>query len=1615
MISNLGHNSFKPGSLVRDRDENTDYILESLIAVAGGAGLVLLASTLHGNSIKRYFLQSPEDLSEKFLHIRFNSTEQTPDQVRQTLRRVAEGVTSSNRELEQKLQDPANQIFKDLLHLAAGGEEDFLHKGIFNLAESMVKTTGIIPSRLSIENSLKMLANNSDYTEEFVKDLSKRVHTQVTLISKSKKNLTDLSRMNKDSLIPLFFGAGKAESPANIRRFLDVAAESSGKKREIQFDFMRKLIQPFESKYTPDGLKMQSRYYLDYLGLADTSLGPKQRLAKFLQDHHNLNQKDATILAGRQIIEAEKAEAKGETTPFMRLLWEGLDMNTRAALRLQHGMETRSALSNAPSTHQINRASALGRHIEPTHLLTKKVDMQALQKADSTWIRVFDRATFIDEILGEHITGQAEASADLRKFFADHKMEFVTLSKDDITMITNAKANRSAINLKSLLNSILETHNAMTDSDRVALTNLHGTNHVSASLAPKQKVSLIKFKESPSGDVKHMVLTNNLESVINLSTQPTSTQSVLYHAQLEYEHAGQRHTIIAKGNDINKILDQLSAYEGVEGKITLDAGAVDYHRLQQSNDISEALAFSRSRVKQFTFSTGNRVEMEKNIRESVYYEYTSRNNNARKIFTSKKFYSAEDAFNSGYISTRTAIKQLKTRESSGNVARLFIADAGTSVDQQIALAARFMDPKQVRYILDTETSYVGNKVLVHDVSIQGVGTSRHNFSAVINDAKKAKKLGTPLERANALIEVSEKIKAISAEGGIIATQTGVDFRWMMQTIHELNDSLGTEGTEGMARSKLAGIEKILQGVSDAGRLLDLTVVHQVAGNAAGSTSQTKIGQRYGITKRQTHTAAGDVDDMIKIISNPDYIKDFQRGYTSIAPGKNTGAGMFLDRDGRILAFHSVLETPSANIMHGGVDGIFTIHSHVTDKFGVTTLQATGLMAQRTFSNLHSMGAMMHENPLDGMTVTEVHEAQQKLLGDHEIRSLKRIFSPENKYMFDPLGATDVSGSAMLLAQYKHTRDLFKNTDIKSAYGLALKDRAGKQGLTDVSMLSSSDRREVAELIAHQYTQIHVDNADKQSLIQFADRARHQAAQALLGDPTSETILNNTPLGRFMDSETGKVFYQSATTAIHLNQSSVSDGFSLWLKLKTINEKHFSMDKTAYDPRFSLSLGGMTKSSKIINIADIQNLDKTTGSLAAQVLLAARSEKHNSEAVGVLHQVFGNSKAQELISLSQEYAEQKGVTLYNNPQFLKAAEEIHFISSEDSKFHPLLEAVRKIENHGLMDDSVHALFDAKMGPESSIPLEAQQFGHAMLQRAHDERSKHGGNLSKSLSHVMEREFNSSEENQKLIKQFFGRENQVIFDTGAYTKDLTNLTHQQITDLHKEYMGVVQAHGGAGDEIFHVLREIVNGHGGLKSPEALKAIKDELNDNGIVKALAFEGNSNRQGSTTQPLTEAAIKMNNLKPHTSAGMGGFLRDLEHSASLRNTLPHGGSLDKMAAPLMLVGGMAALMSAFAPNTDDFSQGVESDNHAFGSISRNSEIVGTDWSSRTYHGEEQPFKIDITFKGFVSDRMEHKRLMKNVFNSLSDHIETVQIRNDFREDTANVTPYQASSVLRGL
>lgn len=131
--------------------------------------------------------------------------------------------------------------------------------------------------------------------------------------------------------------------------------------------------------------------------------------------------------------------------------------------------------------------------------------------------------------------------------------------------------------------------------------------------------------------------------------------------------------------------------------------------------------------------------------------------------------------------------------------------------------------------------------------------------------------------------------------------------------------------------------------------------------------------------------------------------------------------------------------------------------------------------------------------------------------------------------------------------------------------------------------------------------------------------------------------------------------------------------------------------------------------------------------------------------------------------------------------------------------------------------------------------------------------------------------------------------------------------------------------------------------------------------------------------------------------------------------------AFSRVSTPLLALGGIVGLLAANNPDTGDtFTMGNYSRDRASdfsgaeAQIAKYSEVPGNPDNQKIWYGTTHPFQLDISFKGFVNDRMQHDRLRREVYNIISNNMQVKKSSGEIQDRRNKEHRMAAVEALRG-
>jgi hypothetical protein len=226
--------------------------------------------------------------------------------------------------------------------------------------------------------------------------------------------------------------------------------------------------------------------------------------------------------------------------------------------------------------------------------------------------------------------------------------------------------------------------------------------------------------------------------------------------------------------------------------------------------------------------------------------------------------------------------------------------------------------------------------------------------------------------------------------------------------------------------------------------------------------------------------------------------------------------------------------------------------------------------------------------------------------------------------------------------------------------------------------------------------------------------------------------------------------------------------------------------------------------------------------------------------------------------------------------------------------------------------------------------------------------------------------------------------------------------------------------------HIIYDVAQHTSGIEGGTHERAIGARARISNIIEQHK-QGNSLLKilgGNATKEMQAAATKaasVANQQNAATGGLAGAARTLGTEGPQGVLSSASKMFSKVQVPLLALGGIVGLLAAKQPNLGDtFSQGNASKSlgTSFSGdenvVAKFSEIPGSPESQQVWYGGTMPFQIDMTFTGFVGDRMQHQKLQREVYNILNSNMEVRKASGEIQDSRNRQHRLAAVEAMRG-
>lgn len=1003
-------------------------------------------------------------------------------------------------------------------------------------------------------------------------------------------------------------------------------------------------------------------------------------------------------------------------------------------------------------------------------------------------------------------------------------------------------------------------------------------------------------------------------------------------------------------------------------------------------------------------------------------------------FSEKEIRDAEAA---GYKAGKLAITNIRTSEGLNKVSFL-ASDMSIQAKEQTRKGIEFFEGRGI--LLDIE-SYVDPRTNLSKAWEVAIGTSKKEITTF------GKKNQTVHQQANMIINLTEKLQEhLSSGKTVIGTAGPHDFNTLIQNAENLINkidgikNLSTEGRETLKARVTQSLE-ILSSVQK-NNLFDVQILHQMAGYSAGGVRQdvltaSLLTDKNGRPRRQIHRAKQDVSDLFEILG---HIKE--RSLQGIQSASWDGEeiinkGLFyMNRDTMSSHGPGQIKKLVGNFSYTDASGKeqialrYHLHESKQQADGTYKLVPTHVLGEDTFDSSLTAAAMLerHSSVFTAEqfnTISEGTSIAKKHASDvaEAMGRRTRSYNPFALTRWDPLDEWSTeqgSFAAMKMELDARTAKLFPQVLDKYqelAQKLLGPNQTELTALQHHKLLGQTDK--VIERL--------IKKSGPDAFTAQYGKYLHASLQDTLNDTSllKEDYLNpNSEFHKLMNSEAGSRLLRSASKA---NGTLESNGFRVNADTSDFEFQHIfygaaaaekaaiNMSKankvsdfyTAYKARLSLKFGNAATSLKLDTANDISfaKINDKFNSLAAQAMLDPL--ENNAPVKRALeHLQIGEQEFSQLMDQFKE-ANSLGDMKNNLDQWKTAIEKLAY-SGEDKEFKELKTIRQVIQSQNSQEALINAIQDKvdnlhnMSRIESDVPQRRKlqsdlETAKKVLQQLKDIPSDtQGEKLSIRASEILN-EAVQQHGNMDFLRDWklnapklydlssdeLNYQDQLLAETRSMLhKHLENNT-EQITEAH--IMADVAYHARLAEQT-----TLGSFHYYTTARRRLLDISKQLEQGNTFTQILSQSHSitEKRALATGTATALADAM-------AGNTGSVVQEV--SELVTKAGPALGSASKaysrVSVPLLALGGLVGYLAAKQPTTGQaFSQGNVSERGGFtgdeAAISKYSEVPGNPDQQAIWYGQTDPFRLDITFRGFVGDRIHHQQLQREVFNIISSNME---------------------------
>ena len=955
------------------------------------------------------------------------------------------------------------------------------------------------------------------------------------------------------------------------------------------------------------------------------------------------------------------------------------------------------------------------------------------------------------------------------------------------------------------------------------------------------------------------------------------------------------------------------------------------------------------------------------------------------------------------------------------VSTLLASDSTIGVGSQVELFKEYYAKGGV--VLDIE-DYSGS-TFIREFSYQKL----HNVEGTLEASKSssfyftrtgmpdAKRLTGPAYENKFVNSLERLIKDMEHES-VIVTQGQTDLEKILHTVSSF-----TSIDEDKKRSLMHSITYLIEN-----KAVDMQVVAQVAGESY-TNQQSLMKTVLGLNHRQPHTSGGDVDLAVQImnklkhsfldnISSAEFIKsDKEAQSLDLIFGEINNYSSTKGRIKKLIGIReSISPTGDVSYIHSYED----LHAHINLNGTSVSYEPSGVFSTQQFTSSALARTMeTGQVKLNSSSVEEV-KMLQGFQEDRFERNFRAILNPTTETVVSkidnrlaetedslhrytgPNGANGVRGPVImhdLLAQHRAS-SVFN--EAKAEFDDKIEQIKAFGLKKDVQI----DARNIAQEISEKY--FGNEAKDVRSKAQLFLMLTDSDEQAMLMSPRSSVhkLMSNKighQLLEYAEQEDGNSFILFSHTLNAVLGDNVADGTT-------------SLTPKSYGARLHVNFMGSSKTQKLGTLQDINKISTIADQLSSETL--ARMAAFQGEQSTSIREFLSNDLGLNLKRIDAQFRK-LGAKTQELEEYKNLLASIQHGDPKDKDVGYLVHAMQVVSNSSKMKESFVTSFRERIDKTEG---DVKAAGQRILDKAlveHNKGQKFTYSLEEQIKESISMGSTKLDQDSSVFKFFEDvRSNQVspheyIEAFGKHELVDEVVKRRNVFETLAETPGALKSVLATAAE---AQREAArNGLEGIESQSlfgrvAFAEAKDVLNKQGLNATEIMNGNTLHLSTLKlqhEAMNKAAAKVNGVavsEDAVRAAHSALNADVAKAYKIE-------SIKAAVVPFLFVAGM---MAQHPIEEDGFVEGKQSEKSA-SYVSRAAEIPGSNNGApnQVWHGgDTSPFRLDITFSGFVESKEHHDQLMDKVYNAISTSIDTTKVQSRTRDLRTDRTRQRARDMM---